>query len=35
MINDNENEAGNEKQITQIGHKKNLGLDMDTNIIYI
>ena len=31
MISDYENEAENEKQITQIRHKR-LGLDMDTNL---
>ena len=35
MINDNENQTENEKLITQIRHKIDLGQDMDTNVLNI
>ena len=35
MINDNENQTENEKQITQIRHKIDLDQDMDTNVLNI
>ena len=35
MINDNENEAENKKQITKMQHKFDLGLDTGTNTLNI